>query len=236
MTTFARLSFWLSPSALNAFEIAFTQQVQPLLKRHNLANAVLCRRSEAKGVFSYVFVVDSPLAIPAIECALLNDSAWLQQIRALGKKFASNSADNSLRYSFDLYLTSPVTGTVVEAGAGSRAGTWQRLSVQDGLVSPIAHDFLQDKEGHLWIATVDGASCYDGARFINYTKEHGLSASSIISIAQNSAGDIWFASNGYLRNTNKGLCRYDGEMFHVYIEADGLVDNRVLSMGSARAQ
>lgn len=66
---------------------------------------------------------------------------------------------------------------------------------------------LQDKEGILWFGTSGkGVFRYDGETFTNITQKEGLCNNHIISILEDTSGNIWFG-------TREGLCSYDGKIF-----------------------
>jgi ligand-binding sensor domain-containing protein/signal transduction histidine kinase len=72
------------------------------------------------------------------------------------------------------------------------------------LLSVHPHQIIEDSEGNLWIATLDGLSKYDRNQdtFTNYTVENGLPGNNIFAIALENDDILWVA-------TTKGLARYD---------------------------
>ncbi|PCH65391.1 MAG: hypothetical protein COC01_09745 [Bacteroidetes bacterium] len=60
--------------------------------------------------------------------------------------------------------------------------------------------------------------------FDNFTVEHGLAQSQILSVCQDRQGNIWFGTNG------GGVSKYDGSKFTTYAVRDGLADNIVYSI------
>jgi ligand-binding sensor domain-containing protein len=62
---------------------------------------------------------------------------------------------------------------------------------------------LQDKAGNLWFgSTGEGAYCYDGKCFTQYTVQDGLNSNTVWSILEDKKGRIWFG-------TDSGLSRWD---------------------------
>jgi ligand-binding sensor domain-containing protein len=66
---------------------------------------------------------------------------------------------------------------------------------------------LVDKEGNLWFSiSGEGAYCYDGKSFTNFTMKDGLCNNNVGAIIQDKSGNILFG-------TNRGICKYDGKHF-----------------------
>ncbi len=75
---------------------------------------------------------------------------------------------------------------------------------------------LVDKNGNLWFSIRgEGAYCYDGKSFTNFTTKDGLCSNEVGSIIQNRAGTI-------LLGTGNGICMYDGTEFTNYPVPDTL--------------
>ena len=91
---------------------------------------------------------------------------------------------------------------------------------------------LVDRAGDWWIGTRDGVLRFRGverfdqlaraAPVARYTKRDGLAADVVISLFEDSRGDIWIATVGEGRMS--GLSRWDrgGRTFHHYTSGDGL--------------
>ncbi len=66
---------------------------------------------------------------------------------------------------------------------------------------------LQDARGNLWFSiSGEGAYCYDGKRFINFTTKNGLRSNEVGPIIEDKAGNI-------LIGTGRGINRYNGKSF-----------------------
>lgn len=75
---------------------------------------------------------------------------------------------------------------------------------------------LLDKDGNLWFSIRgEGAYCYDGKSFINFTTKDGLCNNNVGSIIEDRAGNI-------LLGTSSGICKYDGNKFTKYPVPDTL--------------
>ena len=109
----------------------------------------------------------------------------------------------------------------------------RNFSVTEGLVQKgvsygdvSVTSICEDRKGDLWFGTnFGGLSRYDGREFQNFTEREndGLPSNRINDIAEDSAGNLWIA-------TDKGLCQYDGNRFQIIKETD-----RVLSVFAGSA-
>ncbi|HEX8548562.1 MAG TPA: histidine kinase, partial [Cytophagaceae bacterium] len=68
----------------------------------------------------------------------------------------------------------------------------------------------------IWFASFDkGVYSYDGRSIVNFNQKEGLGENYAGGIAQDKAGNTWFA-------TKNGICKYDGKSFTEYTSKDGL--------------
>lgn len=85
--------------------------------------------------------------------------------------------------------------------------SFSRLSVVDGLAQSTVTDVLQDKQGYIWIATLDGLQRYDGYQFTLYKSDPrnpaALSDNLISVLHEDRQGRLWI---GTLQG---GLNRFD---------------------------
>lgn len=94
---------------------------------------------------------------------------------------------------------------------------------------------FEDRAGLIWFGTQEGVLCYDGkefrsfplpkadAEYIEYP-EASLSTRTVLTIFQDTAGSMWFGTQG------SGAYRYDGKTITSYTEKDGLSNNCVQSI------
>ena len=108
-------------------------------------------------------------------------------------------------------------------GAALGRGAWQTFGLPDGLLSPMITDIIQDRRGHLWLATGLGVSRYDGETFTAFTAADGLVGNTVRAILEDSRGHLWFGGDG-------GVSRYDGESFVSFSEQEGLAGADVYSI------
>lgn len=108
---------------------------------------------------------------------------------------------------------------------GQSEDTWayQHYSMANGLSHPWVNDFLQDRQGFLWLATSAGLNRFDGYEFKVYannpTDSLSLSCVNVLSLAEAPDGDIWVG-------TAEGVFVFDPgrEAFHRLSLAKGAVD------------
>ncbi|MEP0365756.1 MAG: two-component regulator propeller domain-containing protein [Cyclobacteriaceae bacterium] len=76
---------------------------------------------------------------------------------------------------------------------------------------------LEDRAGNLWFGTLsNGLIKYDGLTFTQYSENLGLLHDEILSLKEDSKGNIWIGSGG-------GLTKYDGHYFTHYTTNEGLM-------------
>jgi len=75
------------------------------------------------------------------------------------------------------------------------------LSAKDGLLCNQIYDIVQDKQGFIWLATVNGISRYDGYSFLNYNMLNGPS----LSLVQAALGHIRYDAENDLLWVNSSL-------------------------------
>ena len=77
----------------------------------------------------------------------------------------------------------------------------------------------------------NGASCFDGKGFTNYSTEDGLAGNNVTSICTDRQGNLWFATATFGEPmSNGGISRYDGKRFINYTTENGLPNNSVISI------
>ncbi len=74
----------------------------------------------------------------------------------------------------------------------------RQLTVDDGLSQGFVYDGLQDKEGFIWLATMDGLNRYDGYNFTVYKHEnenpYSLPENNINAVAEDEKGNLWIGT------------------------------------------
>ena len=90
----------------------------------------------------------------------------------------------------------------------------RQLTVDDGLSQGFVYDGLQDKEGFIWLATMDGLNRYDGYHFIVYKHDnenhYSLPENTVNAVAEDDKGNLWIGT------VSKGLYLMDRKTERFY--------------------
>jgi ligand-binding sensor domain-containing protein/signal transduction histidine kinase len=78
------------------------------------------------------------------------------------------------------------------------------LTAADGLRSNMIRQFLEDRQGNLWIGLGSGLSRWDGRRFQNYYLEDGLSYGSVRVLLEDRTGDLLVGTDNGLNRVHDG--------------------------------
>lgn len=107
----------------------------------------------------------------------------------------------------------------INANGQSKDIRVKSFSIKNGLSNTNVRSITQDKEGFIWIATLDGLNKFDGYEFIHYYYQEkdtsSLPTSDVRSLLVDSHNNLWIG-------TTKGLCRYnfDTDNFSTYLIED----------------
>ncbi len=96
---------------------------------------------------------------------------------------------------------------------------------QPMLSDKLVFQFLEDKQGNIWIGTFNGGvSKFDGKTYTNFTKVGIIEGVETYNFCEDKQGNIWFSAEGY------GVYRYDGANFTQFTTDKGLTTNVVQSI------
>mgnify|MGYP005676933725 FL=1 len=119
---------------------------------------------------------------------------------------------NDQKQKFDANLSIPV----------QVKGTWNQISMFDGMLSNGAHVSIVSSEDLLYLGTFNGLSIYDGLKVKSYNYDQGLPNGPIVELFEDSKGYIWI---GYME---VGLVKWkDGKVISHYTKKEGLPSNFV---------
>lgn len=83
----------------------------------------------------------------------------------------------------------------------------------------ITRNIIQDRNGHIWMASWEGVFRYDGKSFTNVTSNE--STARFFSLLEDRKGNLWLGSIG------SGVYYYDGKSFQRFTTREGLVNNEI---------
>ncbi|MDP6778423.1 MAG: hypothetical protein QGI83_16835 [Candidatus Latescibacteria bacterium] len=106
----ARLSFWLPPERVGAFEEAYEARLLPVLASHGLEPSPEEGRATVHSVFSRLFEVKALSDVRRIERALKRDSTWTAGLRDLGAAFGSSGDGGRIQSRLGIYTASSGPG------------------------------------------------------------------------------------------------------------------------------
>jgi len=76
-----------------------------------------------------------------------------------------------------------------------REYAFTHFSTSSGLVSNTVYDMVQDKQGYMWLATVDGLQRYDGNRFITFRHSNAdpqsIPADNLVQLTEDKNDNLW---------------------------------------------
>jgi len=111
-----------------------------------------------------------------------------------------------------------IWGVFNDAGISKYNGkSFQNFSETQGLLENSAYSILVDKNGIVWVGTLDGISRFDGQKFLDISMATmGIEDKGVNAIIQDKNGNLWFGTGG-------GLAKYGGDgAITTYDEVEGL--------------
>nr|WKN34555.1 two-component regulator propeller domain-containing protein [Tunicatimonas sp. TK19036] len=117
------------------------------------------------------------------------------------------------------------------AGAQYANLKFEELSTMEGLSSSTCLEVFQDKEGFIWVGTIDGLNKYDGYDFEIFRPELGnpssISSNRINAITEDAIGNLWVGTANGLNVFNKerkAFCRISLQGEDVGLKARYLIN------------
>ena len=88
------------------------------------------------------------------------------------------------------------------------------------------YDMLETKNGNYWFATQFGIMYYADDKLLRFGEEHGLPQNEILSIAEDSKGNLWIGT------ASSGACYFDWKTFECYEQnwVNGLSGRQISTM------
>jgi len=78
-----------------------------------------------------------------------------------------------------------------------------QFGIEEGLPQSSIYSMVQDKDGNIWVGTMNGISKYNGLNFKNYTKSDGIAEIRVTSSCLDRDGNVWFG------HWSGGITKYD---------------------------
>lgn len=100
----------------------------------------------------------------------------------------------------------------------SRNYKFRHLSIEEGLSQSLITDLLQDKNGLIWISTLDGLNVYDGYTFNVYRQDSAnyLLDNRVNALEQSESGKIWVAGyTGLMAIDNRQTQKFERYPFSI---------------------
>src|ERR1044072_783520 len=76
---------------------------------------------------------------------------------------------------------------------------FKHFDISNGLAANTVFSIEQDKQGYIWLATIDGLQRYDGNRFITFrhssTNAYSIPGDYVHTIYEDKKGNLWLFSN-----------------------------------------
>ncbi|MBA4251864.1 MAG: hypothetical protein C0425_08365 [Chlorobiaceae bacterium] len=94
--------------------------------------------------------------------------------------------------------------------------SYYHYTTSDGLASSTVFSIVQDRDGYIWLGTLNGLNKFDGKRFTTYRMEDGLNSNSITNIVAGDKDEL------FIGNFEKGINVFkDGKIENYRNEIDG---------------
>jgi signal transduction histidine kinase/ligand-binding sensor domain-containing protein len=116
------------------------------------------------------------------------------------KPFVVPGFDSSRLKAWRLFLDRQNTLWIGSSGQGLyriSGGQVDHFGPSDGLSGDTIGDFLEDKEGNLWVVTDRGIDSFRDLPITTFSRREGLSSSSIFSVQTTRDGAIWMGGNNH---------------------------------------
>jgi len=102
-------------------------------------------------------------------------------------------------------------------------GRVDRYTTADGLSNDTIIDLYEDREGSIWVGTLDGLDRFRELAVTTISRKQGLAADNALSVLAARDGTTWVG-------TSDGVSRWSGGRTTVYRTREGLPDNHVGTM------
>ncbi len=92
-------------------------------------------------------------------------------------------------------------------------GSFDHISVEDGLSQSEVRTIYKDRQGFMWFGTVDGLNKYDGYNFKHYKHDPfdtaSLSHNEVVTVLEDRQGNLWAGTAHGLNQLNRQTGRFE---------------------------
>ena len=116
-----------------------------------------------------------------------------------------------------------------------KAQSSRLYTMQDGLASTNINSVTQDKQGFIWITSVDGITRFDGKNFVTFNRNHDsgftLRNNNVLSFFEDSQNNCWIGTKDGLHNFNRNenkfsyINLYSGEEKNELLSVTNIMDD-----------
>src|SRR3989339_909619 len=158
-----------------------------------------------------------------------------------GKKFTSYSTDNGLNSNMVYSISQDHEGHILIGTLGGGLNIFDGkkftiISKNEGLSSNMIYFIYSDKNGNIYIGTDDAgvdlifnttiseiinSKKVGSDNILNISRKFGLANEQVLSIAEDTEGNIWFGTYG------GGVCKFDGKEIKTITTKDGINSNNI---------
>src|SRR4030095_698387 len=133
---------------------------------------------------------------------------------------------NSIRNSIAFFVLLLLGGDSFAQGKPTLQSSYsfQHISAANGLVSNVVNMTIQDEEGYMWIATINGLQRFDGNRLLTFMHEEGTASTipndNIVAMLLDKDKNLWILSAlGYVGIFDKKKFTYKASSIKVKNES-----------------
>ncbi|HEV2863726.1 MAG TPA: two-component regulator propeller domain-containing protein [Pyrinomonadaceae bacterium] len=105
-----------------------------------------------------------------------------------------------------------------------RQGRADAFASSDGLTGENVYDIFEDREGNVWVATINGLDRFRDFAVATFDERHGLSSTIVGAVLAANDGSVWFSTSGVLNRWDGGrMTSYRGRAERTTAGVNGVV-------------
>jgi len=147
---------------------------------------------------------------------LVSHAGGIARVRDSGTELAYALPPSKKWFDFSLLVRDRDGGLWLGGAAGGglvhfHAGGVDAFGTSDGLTGDVVYAIFEDREGSLWVATVDGLDRFRDVAVATYSVKQGLSNAVVSSVLASTDGSLWIGTNDRLNRWSHGRATVDGQ-------------------------